>query len=62
VISGNVVGVIVDSAHLEAVTQGIESLIHGAKHGNVFAYLEKQNIAREKFDKDDLGLKEGVEE
>lgn len=61
VISGNTVGVIVDSDHLDAVVQGIESLIQGAKHGNVFAYLEKQNMSRRKFDKDDLGLKEGVE-
>jgi len=57
VISGNTVGVIVDSVHLTAVVQGIESLIQGAKHGNVFAYLEKQNVSRGKFDGDDLGLK-----
>ncbi len=60
VISGNTVGVIVDSNHLDAVVQGIESLIQGAKHGNVFAYLEKQNVSRRKFEEDDLGLKEGV--
>jgi ribosomal RNA assembly protein len=60
VINGNTVGVIVDSNHLDAVVQGIESLIQGAKHGNVFAYLEKQNISKRKFDEDDLGLKEGV--
>jgi ribosomal RNA assembly protein len=60
VIHDNTVGVIVDSDHLEAVVQGIESLIQGAKHGNVFAYLEKQNISRRKFDEDDLGLREGV--
>jgi len=62
VIQGNTVGVVVDSAHLDAVVQGIESLIQGAKHGNVFAYLEKQNISRRKFDKDDLGLKQGFED
>ncbi len=62
VIHGNTVGVIVDSDHLDAVVQGIESLIQGAKHGNVFAYLEKQNVSRRKFGKDDLGLKEGFEE
>ncbi|MDH3353493.1 MAG: hypothetical protein OEL87_03530 [Nanoarchaeota archaeon] len=61
VIHDNTVGVIVDSEHLEAVIQGIESLIQGAKHGNVFAYLEKQNISRKKFEKDDLGLKRGFE-
>jgi ribosomal RNA assembly protein len=58
VINGNNVGVIVDSAHLDAVTQGIKSIIQGSKHGNVFAYLEKQNISRRRFDSDDLGLKE----
>ncbi len=57
VIHKNTVGVIVDSDHSEAVVQGIESLIQGAKHGNVFAYLEKQNMSRRKFEKDDLGLK-----
>ena len=62
VIQGNTVGVIVDSDHLDAVMQGIESLIQGAKHGNVFAYLEKQNISRRKFERDDLGLKKGIEE
>jgi len=61
VISDNCVGVIVDSEHLDAVIQAIESLIQGAKHGNVFAYLEKQNISRRKFDEEDLGLKKGVE-
>lgn len=60
VINGNTVGIIVDSKHLGAVIQGIESLIQGAKHGNVFAYLEKQNISKRKFDEDDLGLKRGV--
>ncbi len=61
VIHGNTVGVIVDSIHLDAVVQAIESLIQGAKHGNVFAYLEKQNISRRKFEEDDLGLKKGIE-
>ena len=61
VIHDNTVGVIVDSNHLDAVVQGIESLIQGAKHGNVFAFLEKQNVSRRKFDEEDLGLKKGVE-
>lgn len=61
VIQGNTVGVIVDADHLDAVMQGIESLIQGAKHGNVFAYLEKQNISKRKFERDDLGLKKGIE-
>jgi ribosomal RNA assembly protein len=56
VIHGNRVGVIVDSEHLTAVVQGIESLIQGAKHGNVFAYLEKQG-ARRLGGSEDLGLR-----
>ena len=60
VISDNRVGIIVDADHLDAVTQAMESLIGGAKHGNVFAYLEKQNVSRRNFDEEDLGLKEGV--
>jgi len=61
VINGNDIGVIVDSDNLDAVTQGIESLIGGAKHGNVFSYLEKQNISKRRFDHEDLGLREGIE-
>ena len=62
VIHDNRVGLIADSAHLDAVTQAIKSLIQGAKHGNVFAYLEKQNASRRKFDEDDFGLKESVKD
>ena len=57
VIQGNDVGVIVDAEHSEAVAQAIELLIQGAKHGNVFAYLEKQNVSRRRFDSGDLGLR-----
>jgi len=57
VIQGNRVGLIVDAEHLDAVVQGIESLIQGAKHGNVFARLEKQNVSRRRFDSGDLGLR-----
>lgn len=62
VIHDNTVGIIVDSDHLDSVVQGIESLIHGAKHGNVFSYLEKQNSSRQRFDNEGLGLKEGFKE
>lgn len=57
VINANDVGVIVDNIHLDSVIQAIESLIRGAKHGNVFAYLEGQNVSRARFDEDDLGLR-----
>jgi len=57
VIHDNCVGVIVDAGHLDAVVQAIISLIQGAKHGNVFAFLEKQNAEIRKFRQDDLGLK-----
>ena len=62
VIHDNNVGVIVDSEHLDAVTQAIVLLIQGAKHGNVFAYLEKQNVSRRRFSGEDLGLKEDMDE
>jgi len=61
VVNDNIVGLIVDSIHLDSVVQALESLIRGAKHGNVFAYLEKQNVGRRKFDNEDLGLKEDVD-
>jgi len=57
VINGNTVGVIVDSVHLTAVVQGIESLIQGAKHGNVFAFLEKGNVRKAGLS-EDLGLRD----
>ena len=59
VIQENTVGIIVDSEHLDFTIQAIESLIQGAKHGNVFAYLEKQGKAKRLMD-DDLGLKDKV--
>ena len=59
-VNENMVGIIVDSDHLEAACQGICSLIHGAKHGNVFSYLERQNAGLRKMDREDLGLKEGL--
>ena len=57
-IRGNEVGIIVDSEHLDAVTTGLTSLIQGAKHGNVFAYLEKQGSIIRRADDGDLGLRE----
>ena len=56
VVKDNSVGMIVDSEHLDTTVQAIESLIQGAKHGNVFAYLEKQNSAKGVFE-EDLGLR-----
>jgi ribosomal RNA assembly protein len=60
VIHENSVGVIVDCEHLDATVQALTSLIQGSKHGNVFAYLEKQNADIRRLDRDDLGLKECV--
>lgn len=57
----NRVGIISDDVHLDSVVQAVTSLIRGSKHANVFAYLEKQNAERKKFD-DDLGLKESVKQ
>lgn len=60
VINGNDVGVIVDADHLSATIQGIEGLIGGSKHGNVFGYLERQGAKIRRGASEDLGLKEGV--
>ena len=57
VVNVNQVGIIVSSEHLSQVVQSIVSLIRGAKHANIFAYLEKQNSLLKKFDEEDLGLK-----
>lgn len=57
VVHANMVGLIVDSEHLDAACQAVKSLIQGAKHSNVFSYLEKQNAELRKFDERDLGLK-----
>ncbi|MBT6690696.1 hypothetical protein HN903_01130 [archaeon] len=59
VISDNRIGVIVDADHLSATVQGIEGLIGGSKHGNVFGYLERQGAKVNRGD-EDLGLREGV--
>ena len=60
VISDNTIGVIVDADHLSATVQGIESLISGSKHGNVFGYLERQGAKVNRMD-GDLGLRDNVE-
>ena len=57
VVHDNKVGLIVDSEHLETAVQGVISLIQGSKHGNVFAYLERQNRGLRRVDEGDLGLR-----
>ncbi|MBU1854487.1 MAG: hypothetical protein KKF89_02105 [Nanoarchaeota archaeon] len=57
VLKANTLGVIVNSENLDCTVQAIESLIRGAKHGNVFSYLEK-NKGRNFMLNDDLGLTE----
>ncbi len=57
VIQANLIGLIVDAEHLDSATQGIISLIQGAKHGNVFTYLEKQNTKLKTIKEEDLGLR-----
>jgi ribosomal RNA assembly protein len=56
-INANQVGIIVNCEHLNTTINAVRSLIQGAKHANVFAYLEKQNANLKKRD-DDLGLKD----
>ncbi len=60
VIQDNRIGVIVDADHLSATIQGIEGLIGGSKHGNVFSFLERQGAKISRMN-EDLGLKEGVD-
>lgn len=56
VISDNRIGLIVDADHLSATVQGIESLISGSKHGNVFGFLERAGAKVGRGD-EDLGLR-----
>ncbi|MFZ5954838.1 MAG: hypothetical protein ACOYT4_00255 [Nanoarchaeota archaeon] len=58
VINDNTVGIIVGTEHSEAAIQAIISLIQGAKHANVFSYLEKFNAQLKKTDLEDLGLRD----
>ncbi len=57
-IKGNRIGIIADSEHLHHTIQALVLIIQGAKHGNAFAYLEKQNANIRKVDEEDLGLKD----
>lgn len=58
VIHNNVVGIIADTAHMPYTIQGIISLVQGAKHGNVFSYIERQNANLRKIKPDELGLRD----
>jgi ribosomal RNA assembly protein len=57
VVNTNQIGIIVRADHLDSVVQAIILIIHGSKHANVFAYLEKQNVLLRKFNDEDLGLR-----
>lgn len=58
VIHNNIVGIIADTQHMPYTIQGIISLIQGAKHGNVFSYIERQNANLRKLSSEDLGLRD----
>ena len=58
VVHENKVGLISDIDHVQQTIQSIVSLVQGAKHGNVFAYLEKQNANLRHLKTGDLGLRE----
>lgn len=58
VIHNNVVGIIADTAHMPYTIQGIISLVQGAKHGNVFSYIERQNSNLRKIKPEELGLRD----
>ncbi len=58
VIHNNVVGIIADTQHMPYTIQGIISLVQGAKHGNVFSYIERQNSNLRKIKPEELGLRD----
>jgi ribosomal RNA assembly protein len=62
VVKDNKIGVISEGAVMNKVNQALESIIRGAKHGNVFSSLERRNRAKKKeiFFGEDLGLKEEI--
>jgi ribosomal RNA assembly protein len=58
VVHNNQVGLISDTDHMPYLIQGMISLIQGAKHGNVFSYIERQNSNLRKLNANDLGLRD----
>ena len=56
IINENNIGIIGPSVQVESVTSALASLIRGAKHSNVYYFLEQMNTQRKKTI-DDLGLK-----
>jgi len=50
----NFVGIIGAPENIKNAQEGINALIRGSKHGNVYSYLEKHQVQSP----DDLGLKE----
>jgi ribosomal RNA assembly protein len=57
VVHGNCVGIISDAEHMPHIIQGVISLIQGAKHSNVFSYIERQNSNLKKIDTEELDLR-----
>lgn len=62
VVKNNKIGVISESKTLDGITQAIELIIRGAKHGNAYAFLERINRSRRRsgFSDEDLGLRDSV--
>ncbi len=62
VVKDNSIGIIAEGSIIANVHQALESIIRGAKHGNVFSALERGNRSRKKeaFFGEDLGLKEDI--
>lgn len=58
VVHENKVGLIADVDHVQQTIQSIISLVQGSKHGNVFAYLEKQNANLRQLRSGDFGLRD----
>ncbi len=62
VIHNNVVGIISDADHMPHAIQGVISLIQGAKHSNVFSYIERQNSSLKRLNADELALRHPEED
>ena len=62
VMKDNRIGIIAESNSLSKVNQAIESIIHGAKQGNAYAFLERLNRSKRKeaFIEEDLGLRDPI--
>ena len=50
----NIVGLIGKAEHVEIASKAIQSLMRGAKHANVFKFLEKERAHLKELDEEDI--------